>query len=145
MIWFSIPRLPVTPAKPDDILLWLVDFRREVERVLTEIQITGVTRSLVGWRGDQTVATAFTIDPNAPVITLNATFAPTSSATEAIKDGLDGQFLFLKNSSTNNVIIQHGANTVLAGGTYLTLTQNDAVALIWDGSDWVQLAPVSVN
>ncbi len=145
MIWFSLPRVPETPTDPTALLRWLEDFRREVERVLTEIQTTGSTRALVGWRGDQTVATAFTIDPNAPVITLNATFAPTSSGTEAIKDGTDGQFLFLKNNSTNNVIIQHGANTVLTNATYLTLTQKDAVALIWDGSDWVQLAPVSLN
>lgn len=145
MIWLSLPRVPETPSDPAELKRWLEDFRREVERVLTELQITGTTRSLVGWLGDQTVATGFTIEPNAPLITLNATFAATSSATEAIKDGLEGQFLFLKNTSTNNLIIQNGANTLLANATYLTLTQRDAVAMMWDGSDWVQLAPVSVN
>lgn len=145
MIWFSLPRVPVVPSDPDALVRWIENFRREVERVLTEIQTTGTTRALVGWRGTQTVATGFTIDPTAPVILLNATFAPTSSGSEAIKDGTDGQFLFLQNTSTNNVIVQNAANTVLANATYLTLTRNDMVALVWSGSDWVQLAPVSTN
>ena len=146
-VWFSLPRVPhiSTPRDLEQIEGWLNDLRREVSRCLTEIQTTGATKALVGWRGEQTVATDFTIDPNAPMMLLNATFAPTSSATEAIKDGTEGQMLFLKNQSTNNITLLSGANTILGGATYCILGHNDALALIWDGENWTQLAPVSVN
>jgi hypothetical protein len=145
VIYFSLPRVPATPARPEDLPAWVEAFRLEVERCLTEIQTHGVTRALVGWRGEQTIASGTTIDPTAPVIVLNATMAAFANATHAIGDGVDGQFLVLKNGSTNNITIPGGANTLLGGGTYVTLSRDDALALVWDGDDWVQLAPVSVN
>lgn len=145
MIYLSLPRVPPSLTRIEDLLDWLDAFRREVDRALTELQTQGVSRALVGWRGAQTVASAFNIDPNAPSVVLNATFATVSSTAQAIGDGEAGQFLLLKNGSTNNITIEHGANTVLEGATAVTLTQNAALALMWDGEDWVQLAPVSRN
>lgn len=146
-VWFSLPRVPNLRSGADlpAIEVWLNDLRREVSRALTEMQTSGATKALVGWRGEQTVPTGFTIDPNAPLMLLNATAPQTSNPTQAILDGTEGQFLFLKNQSTNNITLLNGANTLLGGATYAILGQNDTMALMWDGDTWTQMAPVSVN
>ena len=142
MNWFSLPRVPNIRKMEDipSIESWLNDLRREVSRALTEIQISGPTKALVGWRGAQTVATGFTIDPNAPIITLNATFAANSSGSEAIKDGSDGQWLILVNKATNNLTLMNNANLITAYGTHTTLHQHECLHAVWNGFDWVEVS-----
>ena len=80
-------------------------------------------------------------------ITATATYQPitssgavTTSTSTAIADGVKiGQILILVNENGSDVItIDDGGNTKLSGDA--VLGAKDTLMLIWDGTDWVELA-----
>lgn len=86
---------------------------------------------------------------NGDTITVTQTLMPlsgaevvTTSATTAIAaptSGLavTGTLCILVNAGSNAITVKDSANTVLAGD--VALGQGDALGVVWDGVDWVQL------
>jgi hypothetical protein len=75
-------------------------------------------------------------------ITSVATFQPISAAgnigTSAIAAGAaPGSLLIIENIANVSIVLTDTGTTMLTGN--LTLGQYDTVALIWDGTNWVQL------
>lgn len=63
------------------------------------------------------------------------------SGTIAIADGpIAGAILILINEDDQDIVISDGANTLLGGDITLTADADDALTLLWDGSDWVALS-----
>ncbi|MDP3015141.1 MAG: right-handed parallel beta-helix repeat-containing protein [bacterium] len=75
-------------------------------------------------------------------VPLAPTSAVTLNATTAIADGKSsGDMLILEGTSdTNTVTIPHNANTILSGASSKTLGLEDILKLLWNGSDWVEIA-----
>ena len=72
---------------------------------------------------------------------LSTTGAITTSASTAIVDGgAVGDVLVLINTSANNLIVKDGANTKFSGDLTLAGNNDDALIVIWDGSDWVAIS-----
>jgi hypothetical protein len=81
-----------------------------------------------------------TITPSKSFLLLTPGGAVTLSNTTAISDGsVVGQLLVLK-CSQNSVTVPNNANTKLGGGADRTLGANDVLTLIWDGTDWFEIA-----
>jgi hypothetical protein len=103
------------------------------------MQDASVDKAMLGSVDTVNLTTGFTISPNAYVLELRETGNVTSDATTAIKDGHENQILILQNMDNFNVVIKHGANTQLNAAVDHTLIQYAAIALRWDGSDWLEL------
>ncbi len=59
----------------------------------------------------------------------------------AINDGkAQGDLLILEGPSSGSVTIKNGANVKLKGGLDRTLQSEDTLTLIWNGSDWIEIA-----
>ena len=59
----------------------------------------------------------------------------------AINDGkAQGDLLILEGPSSGSVTIKNGANVKLKGGLDKTLQSEDTLTLIWNGSDWIEIA-----
>lgn len=75
-----------------------------------------------------------------PITNSTAGSIDTSDAT-AIADGaVAGQILVLINEDAQDIVIKDGANTQLGGDITLTGGADDALFLIWDGTDWTALS-----
>jgi hypothetical protein len=80
-----------------------------------------------------------TIAPTGTYMRLSSSGTVTASATTAISDGTyGGQVLVLENSTATTINIPDAANTQTSGAT--ALGQYDTLTLIWNGSDWVEMA-----
>jgi hypothetical protein len=85
------------------------------------------------------VTSGATIAPTGSYMRLSATANVAASGTTAISDGTyAGQLLVFENTVTYTITISDTANTQMSGAT--VLGQYDTLTLIWNGSDWVELA-----
>lgn len=138
----AIPTEPVfirTPRDLESMFNWAKDLRKELDRFLIEVHSLGATKSLVGTRGETTVAAGFTLSVEDPIVTLTAASPVASDGTTAIKDGADGQWVILVNVGSSAITIAHGANTYLSGATGRALAQYESMFLFWSGSVWIEL------
>jgi hypothetical protein len=92
----------------------------------------------------QSLAASATLTPNGTVIELDSTGgAVTLDVTTPIANGeFDLQLLLLLGTDdTNSITIQEGSTTVILNGD-ITLTDQDAILLLWVGAvtEWFELA-----
>lgn len=143
---FNAPFIPNEPSAIrstrdiDDIYRWAVELRRELDRFLSEVHRQGATKSLIGTRAETTVTAGFTLTVDDPIICLASATPVISSTTTALDDGMDGQWVILANTGTQQVTIKHGANTFLALETDVGLLSKECLFLVWTGSVWLELS-----
>ena len=143
---FNAPFIPNEPSaigaarNIEDVYKWAVELRRELDRFLSEVHRQGSTKSLIGTRAETTVTAGFTLTADDPIICLSAATPVISSTTTAINNGMDGQWVILANTGTQQVTVKHGANTYLALAADVGLRRNECLFLVWTGSIWLELS-----
>lgn len=86
----------------------------------------------------QAVVNGQPITPTGTYMYLSATAAVTPSL--IYSGSAQGQMLILQMASNQNLLLVESGRNINLSAASVTLAQNDTMTLIWDGTDWVQLA-----
>ena len=144
-IIFKKPVLPVPPIIEDArIELWMRDLIKELYVAFSSLDDVLHHGLLDAQHIEQLLAAGFTINPDAFFIEVSSAGAVTSDATQAIKAGRNGQWVVIHNVGTQNIIIKHGANTILNQDVDLTLSPNKCIPLRYYSPNWIQAARQTV-
>lgn len=144
--YFKVPPLPLALKDLKEVQKWSESLVRELNDLFGYFRNFGGSIDLRGSTTTQLVAAGFTIEPVATVLVLIAAGPVTSDVNVAIKLGIPGQLLILRQSTANNITLKTAAATRLAGAVDYIFTNRDTLLLYYDHeiANWVELAR-SVN
>ena len=143
---FGVPR--TLPA--DGATNWGSDVRGVLEDLIKAVDglttLVGDVPYMVLKTDAQTVGAAGTVDvgstgANRVDLTAGSAITLGATSTDVIDDGtVDGQTLMLVGTSNSNTIrIDSDHQNVSINGD-IVLGQNDAIFLMWNGTDWVEIS-----
>ena len=146
---FGVPR--TLPA--DGATNWGSDVRGVLEDLIKAVDglatLVGDVPYLVLKKDSQTVSAAGTVQINVTPgegaargdLTAGSAITLGADSTDVIDDGtVDGQTLMLVGTSNSNTIRIDSDHQNVAINGDIVLGQNDAIFLMWNGTDWVEIS-----
>ena len=143
---FGVPR--TLPA--DGATNWGSDVRGVLEDLIKAVDglttLVGDVPYMVLKTDAQTVGAAGTVDvgstgANRVDLTAGSAITLGADSTDVIDDGtVDGQTLMLVGTSNSNTIRIDSDHQNVAINGDIVLGQNDAIFLMWNGTDWVEIS-----